>query len=304
MAAGVLLGVGCGVVAGAVDWVRFGRRDERAEAGEPWWQTAAVVALYWATFSALLIALRIGAWRAPFGVVWALFFALRARGQSARTDVRPVLGLGWSWRWALRGAGWGLLAAIALGAVAVGVGTERSYFYLALYAVLGAAFGGVTRTVGSSPVPGRGIPLTIRAALRGGLLTGSVSCGLIVITVVVAVVVVWATTGVHPLARAGTTVTAVALWAFTALAAVVFGGLVGLYFGLLGALWFGGADALQHLVLRVLLRRADVPWRLVRFLDHCARLIFLQRVGGGYRFVHGALMAHFAARPGAADERR
>jgi hypothetical protein len=71
--------------------------------------------------------------------------------------------------------------------------------------------------------------------------------------------------------------------------------LVGLYFGLLGALWYGGADALQHLVLRVLLSRADVPWRLSHFLDHCTQLIFLQRVGGGYRFVHGMLMTHFAA---------
>ena len=34
------------------------------------------------------------------------------------------------------------------------------------------------------------------------------------------------------------------------------------------------------------------PAAAARFLDYGARLIFLQRVGGGYRLVHGALLEH------------
>ena len=35
-----------------------------------------------------------------------------------------------------------------------------------------------------------------------------------------------------------------------------------------------------------------------RFLDHAADLIFLQKVGGGYRFIHRLLLEHFAEMPG------
>lgn len=308
MRAAVTLGVLFGLIVGVVDWARFALvRDERREPHERWWITAAVVALYWATFIVLLALIGIGTWRSPFGLIWALLFALRGRAQSLRTDVQPVLGLGWSRRLALRGGGWGLLAGVAVGAVAVAITSERTILYFLLYAVLGAAFGGVTRTVGASPVPGRGIALTMRAALRGGLLTGSVSGGLIALMVIGAVLLAWTTTGAHPLAPllapAGQPAAPAALVAITLFAGLLVGGLIGLYFGVLGALWYGGADALQHVVLRVLLCRAGVPWRLARFLDHCARLIFLQRVGGGYRFVHGALMDHFAASASAAGER-
>jgi hypothetical protein len=46
----------------------------------------------------------------------------------------------------------------------------------------------------------------------------------------------------------------------------------------------------------MLRRRGAIPSRLPRFLDYGTRLIFLQRVGGGYRFVHGSLMEHIAGR--------
>jgi hypothetical protein len=309
MLAGILLGLGCGLVAGAADWVRFGRADPDRATREPWWRTAVVVAVHWATFTTLLAAMGADVGRGQFGIVWALFFALRSRGQSWRSDVRPVLGLAWSWRLALRGAVWGLLTALALGVFAAAVtgdyAAATAYLWLIFYAALGAAFGGVTRTVGAAAVPGRGIRLTLRAARRGGLLTGSVSGGLILCLAVVAMLLVWAISGVHPVAPLvrPDLRTPLVFWGFTLLAGAVLGGAVGVYFGLIGALWYGGADAIQHLVLRVLLRGAGVPWRLLRFLDHCARLIFLQRVGGGYRFVHGALMAHFAARVARAGER-
>ena len=36
------------------------------------------------------------------------------------------------------------------------------------------------------------------------------------------------------------------------------------------------------------------PWNYSKFLHHCTRLGFLQRVGGGYRFTHALLRDHFA----------
>jgi len=72
---------------------------------------------------------------------------------------------------------------------------------------------------------------------------------------------------------------------------------VGIYFAVFGALWYGTLDACQHAILRLLLRgRGVIPSRLPRFLDYGTRLILLQRVGGGYRFVHGSLMEHIAGR--------
>jgi hypothetical protein len=84
--------------------------------------------------------------------------------------------------------------------------------------------------------------------------------------------------------------------AVAAVASLVIGVPAGLCFGVVGAIWYGGADAVQHAVLRWLLRRRGaLPRRFPHFLEHCVRLVFLQRAGGGYRFVHGALLAHFAA---------
>lgn len=71
-------------------------------------------------------------------------------------------------------------------------------------------------------------------------------------------------------------------------------GLVG---GLCIALWYGGLDVIQHYIVRFLLwRSGSLPWRLAPFLDYAAEeLHFLQKVGGGYIFVHRYLLEHFAA---------
>jgi hypothetical protein len=313
MLAGLFMGLLFGLAVGAVDWLRLRptRIDGQSGSPEPLWHTVAVVALYWGLFAALLGILRIGMARAPFGLIWALLFALRGRRQSLEADVQPVLGLAWSWRRAAQGGLYGLLVGVAIGVLVVAISPEEAStaypVYVLLYAILGAAFGGVTRTVGESPMPGRGIRVTIRAAMRGGLLTATLPCLLFPVAMIVVIVIGWTlpvdtfqafTAALTPaIAAAGLPVVPVVVLGLAALAGLIVGMLVGLYFGLLGALWYGGADAIQHAVLRSLLwRRGAIPWRLPRFLDFCTRLIFLQRVGGGYRFVHGALMAHFARR--------
>jgi hypothetical protein len=57
----------------------------------------------------------------------------------------------------------------------------------------------------------------------------------------------------------------------------------------------GGLTILRHYVIRWLLARARrFPWRAQAFLDDTTARILLQRVGGGYRFMHRRLLDFFA----------
>jgi hypothetical protein len=77
-----------------------------------------------------------------------------------------------------------------------------------------------------------------------------------------------------------------------------FGTFGGLTFGLISGLIIGGATCIQHFVLRFnLYRMGYIPWNYARFLDYATDRLFLQKVGGGYIFVHRMLLEHFAAMP-------
>ncbi len=56
-----------------------------------------------------------------------------------------------------------------------------------------------------------------------------------------------------------------------------------------------GMPAIQHFSLRIVLcLNGYIPWNYARFLDYATNRLFLQRVGGGYRFIHRLLQEHFA----------
>jgi eukaryotic-like serine/threonine-protein kinase len=38
----------------------------------------------------------------------------------------------------------------------------------------------------------------------------------------------------------------------------------------------------------------DTPFQFIKFLDECAKLILLKKVGGGYIFIHRMLLEYFA----------
>ena len=58
----------------------------------------------------------------------------------------------------------------------------------------------------------------------------------------------------------------------------------------------GGAACAKHLILRsILAGSGSIPWNYARFLDYATDRIFLQKVGGGYIFIHRLLLEHFAA---------
>jgi DNA polymerase III delta prime subunit len=65
--------------------------------------------------------------------------------------------------------------------------------------------------------------------------------------------------------------------------------------GLIGMVNFGGRTCFQHFTLRLILYfNGYIPWNYARFLDYCTERLFLQRVGGRYRFMHKLLQDHFA----------
>lgn len=68
---------------------------------------------------------------------------------------------------------------------------------------------------------------------------------------------------------------------------------IGLAVGLIGG---GSLACIKHFVLRwVLYINGCIPWNYARFLNYAADHLFLQKVGGGYIFVHRMLLEHFAA---------
>jgi len=74
-----------------------------------------------------------------------------------------------------------------------------------------------------------------------------------------------------------------------------FGLISGLIGGLRGGLIGSGQACIQHFALRwILFRSGNAPWNYARFLDYCTERLFLQRVGGRYRFIHKSLQEHFA----------
>ncbi len=73
---------------------------------------------------------------------------------------------------------------------------------------------------------------------------------------------------------------------------LLLGGLNG---GLIGGLFFGGRACIQHFTLRVILcLSGSIPRNYAQFLNYTTERMFLQRVGGHYRFIHELLQKHFA----------
>ncbi|MEQ9369926.1 MAG: hypothetical protein RIG63_13015 [Coleofasciculus chthonoplastes F3-SA18-01] len=73
---------------------------------------------------------------------------------------------------------------------------------------------------------------------------------------------------------------------------ILFSAVIGLLFGLFSP---AGIACIQHFTLRLVLYCSGcIPWNYARFLDYATQQIFLQKVGGGYIFIHRLLLEHFA----------
>ena len=72
---------------------------------------------------------------------------------------------------------------------------------------------------------------------------------------------------------------------------LIFGLGMAVIFGIMGS----GIPVIQHFSLRLVLwGNGFIPWNYARFLNYCTDRLFLQRVGGGYRFIHDLLRRHIA----------
>ncbi|MEW6495595.1 MAG: AAA-like domain-containing protein [Cyanobacteriota bacterium] len=75
-------------------------------------------------------------------------------------------------------------------------------------------------------------------------------------------------------------------------ATIFFSTLIGVLFGLFST---AGIACIQHFTLRLVLYfNGCIPWNYARFLNYATERIFLQKVGGGYIFIHRLLLEHFA----------
>jgi hypothetical protein len=76
---------------------------------------------------------------------------------------------------------------------------------------------------------------------------------------------------------------------------LIFGLIYGLIVALIVGLNRGGSAVIKHYALRLILwLNGCTPFRFVNFIDHCAKLVLLKKVGGGYIFIHRMLLEYFA----------
>lgn len=251
-------------------------------------------------FEILLGALLLGA---PF----ALFFGLRGSRQNPE-DIQTVEALRWSWRkalkaglivWLIAGLIFGLITLSAVVLVAgwsemliiketrndLIFGLVDGLIFALNYGLIGAIYYGLTREIiDTKSIPNQGIRLSIRNAIIGGLIIGSI--GLIIELIIrpagdLIDVLFYYQPSVELIDRL--------------IAYLIEGLRLGMFLALIGALWYGGLDVIQHYTLRlILIIQGHAPANYARFLDYAVDRIFLQKVGGGYRFIHRLLLEHFA----------
>ncbi len=227
------------------------------------------------------------------GSISGLAFALigkkfKAGKNSNWAYVVPVETLRWSWKKALSGLAGGLLVGFAFGIIC-----EWSIFLKSPKFNLGIAFGvamGLTGGLFGGLLEGE-IETKIRPnqgiwqSFRNAVYIGSASALCVGLPVGFVVGLTWKNL------YQGWVDTNI-IWG----AGISAGLTIGVAFGIFVGLFFGGIPFIQHFILRfILCFKEDIPRNLVRFLDHAVRLIFLQKVGGGYIFIHRLLLEHFAA---------
>jgi hypothetical protein len=236
------------------------------------------------------------------GLIFGLFWGLRSRHRSLTSDIQSVETLRWSWVHARKGCISGLIVGLISGLIGglsdwliaelqgglIGglsdlitdlpdaltfgliVGLRNGLWFGLIGSLIGALFGGFR----SGILPVKGIPnLGIRLSIRNAVL----ATGLVVLA----------------FCLFGLGIGLIGKLDFVLLV----GGLIlGQIFWLIAFFWYGGQDVIQHYILRFILYwKGHTPLRYANFLDYAARLVFLQKVGGGYIFIHRLLLEHFAA---------
>ena len=260
-----------GLLAGAVDLFFYERRAELGDSYTPTrkdeWSQTAVVVLVVVLASFLLI----GLFRSPFmALAVSLFtgaaFALTTftiHGYSYRSDIRTVEILRWSWQGAVAGLGIGLIISILFELIEYQIvgpnqilGTPINISLLCI--LLGGLRG---NRLTSTHSPRQGIRLSGRSALAAGALF--------------AIILSLSTTIFSGNAFMGALAGILAAW--------------------VAATLYGAGSVVNHFwLLFWLVRLNKIPLRYTIFLDEMANRVLLNKVGGGYMFIHRLLQEHFS----------
>lgn len=257
------------------------------------WESARTVEGESASSPSSLIARALALYGALLQLILFHIFWVRSRSRDFTTDIQPVehvtVSLPRAWQAARKAGRWGGYAGLASGIFAmVAVGLDEftgearmdwaqvilffcyPLFFMLLFGLPGALIAGMVSLVRAGTVEtkskaNQGIYLSLRNGILAALAIGALG----ILTALAFFL-------------AGSDLTA----------GIVF---TAPYLVTIGFFTFGGQDAIQHGVLRVILvRRGCIPRRYDAFLDHGVKLVLLQRVGGGYRFVHRLLQEYFA----------
>ncbi len=231
------------------------------------------------------------------GLVVCTFFASISRNRRLTIDIHTVEALAVSSKKAIHGAMLGAVCGMAVYWLYFTlVPTEQYPFFwkdpVEMYSIIsypvcgalaGLVIGGIVPRIDNSKVTiNQGIRLTQRNALITGL-GSTIFCAIPGILMLI-------------LAR----VTAIKDYSMSQ---CILGGLgFGVLIGFFTCFWFGGLSIIQHYVLRIhLAAKGMLPWNVAKFTSRGIRLRLLQRVGGGYLFVHGLLREHLANRKAATE---
>jgi hypothetical protein len=227
-----------------------------------------------------------------FGLLGGVIGGSRGRQRTVTNDIQTVEALSWVWQESLKGALIGLLIGSVFvltgllfltiffelfNNIQVGVVLVVALQIIAICGFLGLLFGGLSSKIIETRIrPNQGVRLSTTYALITG-----VSFFLIVSLVAGLMLILATEAGGDPLKNS-----------YSWIIGLVIGGGV----GITTALWFGGFDVIQHITLYFYLYlTGKVPSNYAHFLDYTVRCIFLQKVGGGYIFIHRVLKEHFAA---------
>ncbi len=221
-------------------------------------------------------------------VVMSMFGIVRSK-HSLILDIRTAEVVHWSWSGALKGCLWGLAFGMLVwiawlpwgGRNLRDFGVEIAVKFLLAYLIAGGEIGAIllgleNRIAETKAVPNEGIVLTIKNILKVGLLSWAIY-GLTMWSIL------------NLLFRKED-------WFPKGYGGELFSFYLGLFFFSMSALILGGVDVLKHYLLRsILFLTGQTPRKYAHFLDHATQLNFLQKVGGGYIFVHRILLEHFGA---------
>jgi eukaryotic-like serine/threonine-protein kinase len=231
-----------------------------------------------------------------FGAVFGVTFSMEDKRQLLKHDIRTVEALSWHWDKAYKYGRLGLIAGLIFG-----LGAELVYrisfgitiisnldWWLGTSTLVGTAagisgwiYGGLQNSIIEvKTFPNQGIRLSLRNGAYAGLITG----------------VIIGTLGGLFGNYYGNLLYALSGGVIASLDGGLMGGIMsGLAGGLIVAFWYGWFDVLKHYTLRpILYLQGWIPLFLSQFLDYTVDRVFLQRVGGGYIFIHRLLQEHFA----------